>query len=145
ENQDSEGQTLDTLAIVNLGAVLIGTIGGFGILFSLLVTGWIRAYNRINVFIAFFSLCGAALALTPLVRRLSGRASGAWLCSFGLAAVLSLGIWDQTSPEMVPDYPRLSAGRQSDMSFVRNLEAGLTPGAMVFQIPYIAFPEALPF
>ena len=71
---------LDVLAVANLGAILIGTIGGMGLLFSLLVTSWIRAYNRVSVFIAFFAFAGASLALDPIVRRLANRPWGKPAC-----------------------------------------------------------------
>jgi phosphoglycerol transferase len=142
---DPHRSTLDVLAMLNLGAILIGTIGGFGVLFSLLVTSWIRAYNRISVFIAFFAFAGAALALDPIIRRLANLRFGMIGIVFGLFTVLAFGIWDQTSPNMAPDYQALAANHASDLNFVRELESDLTPGALVFQIPYIAYPEAMSF
>jgi hypothetical protein len=47
------------LAALMLFAVLLGTIGGFGSVFNLVVMSQIRAYNRISVFIAFFCLLAA--------------------------------------------------------------------------------------
>jgi len=47
------------LAALTLFALLLGTIGGFGSVFNLVVTSQIRAYNRIGVFIAFFSFFAA--------------------------------------------------------------------------------------
>ena len=142
---DLHRSTLDVLAILNVGAVLIGTIGGLGALFSLLITSWIRAYNRISVFIAFFAFAGAALALDPIVRRVANRRLGMTGILIGLIAVLAFGIWDQTSPSMVPDYQSLAIEHESDLAFVRELERDLTPGAMVFQTPYIVYPEAMSF
>lgn len=138
-------RAVDTLAIMNLAAVLVGTVGGFGILFSLFISSWIRAYNRISVFIAFFGFLGAALALTPFCRRLMRHSVGKWLLRFGLAAALTLGIWDQTSPTMIPDYAGLAAQHDSDVAFVRDIEAELPAGGMVLQLPYVAFPEAQAF
>ena len=94
---------------------------------------------------ALFAFAGAALALDPLVRRLTGGAWGKGLTVGGLTALLAFGLWDQTSPKMVPDYLALAANYASDAAFVGELEHDLTPGAMVFQVPYIAFPEAVSF
>ena len=44
------------LAALTLFAVLLGTIGGLGSVFNLVVMSQIRAYNRISVFIAFFCI-----------------------------------------------------------------------------------------
>ncbi|MGQ9812665.1 MAG: hypothetical protein ACUVQ2_04585 [Dissulfurimicrobium sp.] len=42
--------------------VLLGTIGGFGVLFAWIITPYIRAWNRISVFIAFFLWPGYCLS-----------------------------------------------------------------------------------
>jgi hypothetical protein len=47
---------LRDVSILNLSAVLLGTIGGFGSLVALVISSKIRAYNRISIYIAFFSL-----------------------------------------------------------------------------------------
>jgi phosphoglycerol transferase len=143
--EDTRRTALDTLAVANIGAVLLGTIGGFGVLFSLLVSSWIRAYNRISVFIAFIVLAAAALALDPLLRRLSRNAWMKSACGLGLAIVLAFGIWDQTTQHMVPDFGRLTLDHKADKAFFTKLEANLPPEAMIFQLPYIAYPEALAF
>ncbi|HEU4434663.1 MAG TPA: hypothetical protein VFR51_14865, partial [Pyrinomonadaceae bacterium] len=54
---------LDDLSVLNIFAVLLATIGGFGSIFGVLVSAGIRSYNRISVFIAFFSLLVVTLAL----------------------------------------------------------------------------------
>lgn len=144
-HRSEQTQALDTLTIANLGAVLLGTIGGFGVLFSLFISSWIRAYNRVSVFVAFFAFSGLALFLTPLVRRLARQSLGMWIYMFCLIALLSFGIWDQTSTEMIPNYARLKVWHESDAAFVRDMENELNSGAMVFQLPYIPFPEARSF
>src|SRR5262245_5282043 len=57
------------LSILNVSAVLLGASGGFGGLFNFLVFPQIRCYNRVCVFIAFWSL----LALGLLVDRWAAR------------------------------------------------------------------------
>ncbi len=145
DQQNSQRRALDTLAIVNLGAILLGTIGGFGVLFSLFISSWIRAYNRISVFVAFFAFAGAALAIDPLVRHLANRPWGRLLSIGASIGLLSFGIWDQTCPDMAPNYESLASNRLSDAAFVGALERDLTPGAMVFQLPYLIYPEAMSF
>ena len=136
---------LDTLAIVNLAAILLATIGGFGVLLSLFVTSMIRAYNRVCVFIAFFALAGAAIAFDPLARRLTANRWTMLAFVPGLGLLLALGVWDQTSPVYVPDYTDLAAQHERDAAFFGQVEEDLPPGSMVFQLPYIFFPEAPPF
>ena len=52
---------------LTLAAVLLGTIGGFGSLFNLLVAAEIRAYNRVEPFIAFLSLVAIAILADKLL------------------------------------------------------------------------------
>ena len=59
---------LYTLGILNLWAVLLGTIGGFGAIFAFLISSQLRSYNRISVFIAFFSIAGLMWALDRILR-----------------------------------------------------------------------------
>ncbi|MBO0800330.1 MAG: hypothetical protein J2P31_16030, partial [Blastocatellia bacterium] len=54
-----ENQTqilLGQLSVLNITAFLLGTIGGFSVIFALFVSPQIRSYNRISIYIAFFSL-----------------------------------------------------------------------------------------
>ena len=52
-------------------ALAVGAVGGLSSLFELLITPDIRAWNRISLFIAFFSLLAVALLLDALRARAS--------------------------------------------------------------------------
>lgn len=129
---------------VSLSFVL-ATIGGLSSLIAFFVTRDIRGWNRISLFIAFFSLLAAMLGLDAGLRRLSARVSsrasaigaGAIVC----AAVLALGIVDETSSFFVPKYEKDAKQWISDASFVREIEARMPAGAAIFQLPYVPFPE----
>ena len=134
---------LRDVSILNLSAVLLGTIGGFGSLVALLITSKIRAYNRISIYIAFFSLFAVVVAADYVYRR-HGRGRGRQMAFMGgLAALLGLGLLDQTSPRAVPDYAKIAFEYGNDDAFVQRLEAALPRGAMIFQLPVIPFPEHL--
>ena len=60
----------------------------------------------------------------------------------GLALVLVIGILDQVSPAVIPDYAPTQARWNSDEAFVARVERALPDGASVFELPYRAFPEA---
>src|SRR5262249_41011799 len=51
-----EDRLLDSVMMINIFAVLLGTVGGFGSLFNHLFTPQFRCYNRISIFIAFLSI-----------------------------------------------------------------------------------------
>jgi phosphoglycerol transferase len=132
------------LARLNLAALLLGTIGGGGSLFAFLVTPGLRAYNRISVYIAFFSLAEAAILLDRVcLRWLTVRRATAlpYACLGGL---LVLGVLDQTPSTVIPPYEELAATYRTEDEFVRRAEDVLPAGAMVFQLPYVPFPESPP-
>jgi hypothetical protein len=132
---------LDGLALMNAAAVLLAVAGGFGTVFSFLVDPTIRGYNRISIFIAGFALFALALLADKLRARLTRpRQALAYHAALGL--VLVGGILDQVSPAFVPPYDHLKRSFAADAEFFGRIEAALPPGALVFQLPSIAFPEA---
>jgi phosphoglycerol transferase len=131
----------DALAYLAVCAVLLGTIGGVGALFNFYVTPMIRAYNRISIFIAFFALSALALLVQRLIRRrLAGRLSMGMYFGGGCALLL-LGAVDQTAPWFVPSYDYWRTEYASDADFGKRLEAALPAETMVWQMPYVTFPE----
>jgi hypothetical protein len=136
---------LDRLSVLNGAGLLLGTIGGFGTLFALLVSAQIRAYNRISVFVAFFSLVSVALILDPLYKSLKSRKAQLG-CLLVLSVLVVVGVLDQTSTTFffVPEYEAIKTEYRSDSDFVKNIEASLPTRAMIFQLPYVPFPESPP-
>jgi hypothetical protein len=123
---------LSALALV---ALLFATVGGLG---TIVASVWsqTRAWNRISIFIAFFALAAVALGLGALGRRLGVPAFVAVL-----AAVLAVGLYDQTSDALIPAYGSVKGLWQHDRDFIRSLEERLPESAMVLQLPYETFPE----
>jgi len=89
------------LSILNIFAVLLGIIGGFGFLFALFVSSGIRSLNRISTYIAFFALMAVGLGLEWIYRRTTKRRS---LFCVAIGVILALGFLDQTIPQYKPDY-----------------------------------------
>ena len=129
------------LSVLNILSVLLATIGGFGLLFALYVSSAIRCYNRICVFIAFFSFMTVAIGLEHIYRRLT---KGRGIFYLVLAAILVLGFLDQTSLWYVPPYVSNQVDFDSDEKFVNQIEASVPPSSMIFQLPYVQFPETPP-
>jgi phosphoglycerol transferase len=130
------------LAFAAMVAFIVGTLGGISALIGYLITPQIRGWDRISIFIDFFALATVAIGLDTIARRwLRGRRLWTLL---GLAVVLVIGIFDQSSRIAVPTYTvnRLSWG--SDGQFVSAIERVLAPGSSVFELPYMAFPEVPP-
>jgi phosphoglycerol transferase len=123
------------LAVLTVVAVLIATTGGFST-FLAVVWPQIRAWNRLSVFIAFFSLAAVALLLGQLERRVRTPVFAALL-----AGLLALGVYDQTTKAYVPAYDAVEAAWEEDDAFFSRLDDRLPDDAMVVQVPYEPFPE----
>jgi hypothetical protein len=134
---------LYSLSVFNLWAVLVGTIGGFGSLFSFAVYSQFRAYNRISIFIAFFSFMAVLILSERLIRR-TVSSSRQWL---GLAVaslvLVVIGLGDLIPVAFTgvpPDRQGVKGRYRADQAFVAQIENSLPAGSMIFQLPYVAFP-----
>jgi len=128
-------QVLGRLIKLNLACVLLGTIGGFSSLLSFTVLNQIRGYNRISVFIGFFALFAIGVILTEICRRVPGWA-GCLLC----VGLVGFGWWDQI-PAGYNFYGINDAKMANGRHFVKQIEKVLPKGAMVFELPYLRYPE----
>ena len=89
-----------------------------------------------HVYIAFLALFCVALLLDRLWRT---RQRAGVLVT---AAVAFVGLFDQSTPAMVPPYAKRARAYGADAAFVHSLEARLPAGAQIFQLPYLRFPES---
>jgi len=112
-------------------------------MFVSLVASLIGEWDRIVPFLAFFALAAVAIAMDRVsgaTRSVAGRrAVAAGAIGLGILAVA-----DQSGPGLVPDYAAVRAEVRSDRAFFREIEAGLPPRSMIFQLPYVPFPESPP-
>jgi phosphoglycerol transferase len=135
-------QPVDGLAYLNVMALVLASVGGVGAFFNHYVSPLIRCYDRISILIAFFSLAALFLSLGSVVRAASRRVRFGYLAV--LAGLFYVGMYDQTAGPQRTAYPALAQTHASDRDFGRRMEAALPPGSMVYQMPYIAFPEGNP-
>jgi len=131
---------LRNLASLSIASALLGTIGGLGSLVSH-VFPLIRSYNRISIYIGFLSLAAAMIALDGVGAWAARRSGRPWLVYPVLFAVLLVGVWDETSPSYVPDYAALHVEYASDAGFFRRIEESSPARGMIFELPYLRFPE----
>jgi hypothetical protein len=127
--------SLAFMSRLNIYAVLLGTIGGLGAIFAYHISPMIRAYNRISVFIVFFSLSAFFIILQKLLKPLRNKYSR----GFVLIGILIIGLFDQ-----IPLLEHVDVNKtfQSDAKFIAKIEAAIPPGSCIFQLPFMAFPEA---
>lgn len=139
--QKNNFEKLWQVSVLNGAAVLLGTIGGLGSFIAYLFFPQIRAYNRISIFIAFFSLLAVAWGIEYIIKKMSfSKIVGILL----VAAILIFGITDQTTSNFIPDYQNTKSEFLNDQNFVTNIEKQYPIDRMVFQLPYVPFPESPP-
>ena len=138
-------RTLNHLSQLTYAVLAFALVGGFAEIIALYITMKIRCYNRISIFIAFFSLAAIAVIATRLksfIRANSPRSRAAWLAL--VWGVTALGLLDQIPPLLTPDHGRDIARFNSDREFVRRIEESVPEESMIFQLPAISFPEVGP-
>lgn len=139
---------LDISSLLNMLCVLIATIGGFasvaataGVLLfgpeSILAQ--VRCYNRIIVFIAFFSYYAASVLVRRSLFRISAYVKGnqfkTTVALVGWLPVFAFAVWDQVPFKLTNS--RDGATRyMSDKNFFGRIESELPTRSMLFQYPY---------
>jgi phosphoglycerol transferase len=143
-NLEGPQNILNSLTILNLSAVLLATIGGFGSIFAYSISEGIRCYNRISIFIAFFSILAIVIFLGMFSRKYIKSTTKQLLFNVFICLALVVGIFDQTSDSFVPHYESNGAEYSNDENFINNIEAIMPENAIIFQLPYVPFPENPP-
>jgi len=120
-----------------LWIVIFSTVGGLNCLLGAFGFQIFRAGTRYSIFIM-------ALAVLFLVRRLSPFAGREAVGAAAIAGVVVLfALLDQTPPFTTQaEIQKIAQAVASDKTFTEELEARLSPGAMVFQLPIMDFPES---
>ena len=125
--------------------MVVGSVSGFAWLIGLVTMSEIRSWARVSIVIAFLALVAIG---TTFDRVLDRMATVPWLAarrvvitSCAAAAVVLVAVADQAPRRIVADSRTNTAQWQITDSFVRSIEATLSPGAMVFQLPVVAHPE----
>jgi phosphoglycerol transferase len=130
------------LAVPVIPALLFGVTGGLSWVLGLAGLTQFRSWNRISVFIAFFSLAAVAWAGDVVIARTNRRRRRSWLAPAAALTLIAVGVLDQTTSHIVPDTRRYRAEFENDQRFVHRVERALGPGDAVFQLPYLSYPES---
>jgi hypothetical protein len=140
--RDRSPPLLFVLAALSAISVLFGVTGGLSWVLGIAGFTDIRSWNRISIFIAFYSLVAVGIALDRLVARSRAFPHKALAVSGVAVLLVAIGVFDQTSSAIIPDSRRFESEWNSDAVFVKEIEHTLGPGGKVFQLPYLPFPEA---
>lgn len=131
-----EWKVIDYLSLSVLTLVLVGTVGGFGEIFNWAVTSQIRCYNRSSIVIMAFCLIMIAILLNKVA--LKRKRVSYELC----VLILAFGMYDQVNI-LNDDWQKgVSDTQKMYETYFSEVEAELPEAAMVYQLPYMDFPEA---
>jgi phosphoglycerol transferase len=127
-------------------AILAGTVSGFALILTLIGFEQVRVWNRISVFIAFFSLAVLGLGLERLHRWLRGRVAWGGVAVWAVTvALIAFTVWDTSyATPSSAEYRRIEARSEIQQRFVGDIERTMPAGASIFQFPVIPFPEYPP-
>jgi phosphoglycerol transferase len=131
-----KSSVFDKLSTLWVNGILLGTLGGFGVIFAGITSAKIRCYNRISVFLGLFGLLAITFGLKSLRPRLNRFAYPALLI-----LILCIGTYDQITPDYPGAYGATIGEYQSDQEFVRRIEKQVPVGSLILQLPYMPFPE----
>ncbi len=135
-------ELLTHLSTLNIAAVLIGSIGGFGSVFAYIISPLIRAYCRISIIIGFFAVVASVVLLEALFGRLPVRWKNSRVAWTLCGVVLAAGLFDQTSAALTPNYESLKAAYALEEGLIHQIEPAVGSGGMIFQLPHVKFPES---
>ena len=118
---------------LNVAAILLGTVGGFSTLVGLVGFLDARAYNRLSIFIAFFSVVALAAAAESFVAKRTLRRRPIAVAA-ALVVVCVFAAFDQTA--IVPTRrAEVEAAVASDRDFVHEIDRKLGGNGEVFELP----------
>lgn len=121
------------LGRLNVAALLLASIASFGGLIGIFLR-FIRGYNRISPYIAFFALLAAGLWAEWFLRNHRGR--GKALFTAVLAVALAYSYWEQQGL-FNPKYEEVQTTWYQDAAFMEEVEQAAGEDAVVFQLPYM--------
>lgn len=132
------------LSKLNISAILLATVGGFGTIFALVISPQIRAYNRISIYIAFFSIFTVVILLNNIEEKYFKSEIKRIVFVIIAFIILLIGIYDQVPKTLIPNYDSIKEEYMSDELFVKSIEDKMPKNSMIFQMPYVPFPENPP-
>lgn len=132
---NSEWKLIDYLSLITVSFVLIGAVGGFGEIFNWLVTPQIRCYNRSSIVLTGTSLIMVAVLVNKVRSKNIKLSIG--LCIL----ILCIGMFDQVKISPNNWQNGLRSTQEMYDRYFSAVEESLDDNAMVYQLPYMRYPE----
>lgn len=134
------------LSGLNISAVLLSSIGGVSYFVAAFIYSQVRAYNRISVFIAFFSVVSLCIAGSMIIENSNSKTiKNATIIILSIIASLSI-IFNGSTKSSLTTKNIYEYAKQNEYiySFIDEIEKEVGKDAMIYQMPYYKFPESPP-
>jgi phosphoglycerol transferase len=120
-------------AVLNVFMIILGSTGGIASLIAFIIPS-IRAYNRLSIFIAFYSLFIVVYYLDSFFtkNKLRNIAKVSILAIIGL-----LSSFDMVSASNAVNGKEIEEQYYTNKEFIKRIEAVTPAGSMVFQLPFL--------
>lgn len=126
---------ISSLAVLNIGTILVGTVGGIGAIVAYLVPQ-IRTYNRISLYIAAYSIIYLGIISEKLREKTKKTV---WITLLFL--VTAVAVFDSTVKYDNEYQKSVIAETDSTEKFVAEIESVMPKGTRIYELPYMMFPE----
>lgn len=134
------------LSKLNIAAFLLATMGGFSYLISAFIFSSVRAYNRISVFIDFFSVLALCIVASMLIeysnKNINKRIITVFVGILGLVSIIFNGA--TTSCLTTKNIYSYTKSNEYIYDFIKEIEGQVSENAMIYEMPYYKFPESPP-
>lgn len=139
ERLGNHEKSLVFLSRLNLAAILLATIGGFSTIIGIFIPQ-IRGYNRISVYILFFSILCACMLMRQCCSRVA-KNKRKWIPML-CAGLCMFSLWEQII--VYQGHTSEAKTYHAHEKFVQQIETTVGSDGMIFQLPYQGFPEQPP-
>jgi len=137
------------LSRLNIAAILLATIGGFSLLFAYIITPQLRAFNRISIFIAFFSILTFSIILNYFDEKVNKKYKK--IFNYSIIVFTIFCIFFQYPHSIKNKYLEKSDNvikfketYASDKEFISRIENSVPRESMIYQLPFHRYPEEPP-
>ena len=141
---EKETKLLNSLSILNLSGLLIGVTGGIGTFFALFISPAIRAYNRISIYLGFFCIFGLLIVFEYIKNKIETNKIDKIIIIIIIAQLLVLGIINQTKTTYMENKKTTNETYLIEDRFIKKIENLVPENSMIFQLPYVIYPEGPP-
>lgn len=130
------------LKILNISGILLGVSSGLGTVFAIFISPQIRGYNRISVFIAYFCILAICFKLNEYINTTIINKK----IYIFLSVIFIFSIWEQIPLEANYEISnkKYLDEYNNNQKFFSYIENEIGNEGMIFQFPYMKFPEIPP-